>query len=139
MSKNISIQQDGVTKTYNNVSVINTGSPSGSRTDWVPEDETEVVEFTVTQNGTYDLSSYRAYGAFRVNVLVAGGADARITGTIPKFTGVVAGSAPEVTEELITAQPSIGRIIGIDDSDGLLKIASVGDDCTILLEEAQEG
>jgi hypothetical protein len=138
MSKNISLQQDGITKTYNNVSVINTGSPSGSRTDWVPEDETEVVEFTVTQNGTYDLADYGYYGAYRVNVLVPGGAGATIDGALPIGTGVPSADNPTVKAQYVVAPAGTGSIMGVDPTTGRRVILGV-DENGYLTRTEQEG
>lgn len=138
MSKNISLQKDGVAKTYNNVSLINTGSPSGSRTDWVPEDETEVVEFTVTQNGTYDLADYGYYGAYRVNVLVPGGSGATIDGALPIGTGVPSADNPTVEAQYVAAPPGIGRIMGVDPITGKRVIVGVDEDGYLTETEYEE-
>lgn len=128
MSKDVSIQQDGVAKTFNGVSVVNTPTIAGGRTDWVPEDGTEVVEFTVTSNGTYDLADYGYYGAYRVNVLVPGGAGAVIDGAVPITNGVPTIDNPTVESQYMEAGPSMGRIAGFDPETGRQMLIGVDED-----------
>lgn len=134
MSKSVSIQQDGTPATYGGVSVINTPTMAGGRTDWVPEDETEVAEFTVTANGTYDLSNYGYFGAYRVNVLVAGGAGAVIDGPVPIENGVPTIDNPTVESQYVDAGPSVGRIVGVDPETGRQVLIGVDDDGYIYIE-----
>lgn len=63
MGKNIIVQTDGVSHTYNGVEEIHTQDKDGNRTTWVPLDGTNLGVKTITQSGTYKASDdgYYAY------------------------------------------------------------------------------
>lgn len=68
MSKNISIQENGVAQTLNTISVVETkGSPSGS-VDWVPEDEVQLGDVTIKSNGEFQASEKGLYAFNKVVV-----------------------------------------------------------------------
>ena len=69
MGKNIIIQTDGVSHTYNGVEEIHTQDKDGNRTTWVPLDGTNLGVKTITQSGTYKASDdgYYAYSKVIVN------------------------------------------------------------------------
>jgi len=69
LGKNIIIQTDGVSHTYNGVEEIHTQDKDGNRTTWVPLDGTNLGVKTITQSGTYKASDdgYYAYSKVIVN------------------------------------------------------------------------
>ena len=66
MSKSIVIQQKGVDQEMT-VPKINTQELDGFQCSWVPEDETQLEELTVTENGDYTPSGY-GFSKVTVNV-----------------------------------------------------------------------
>ena len=72
MSKNIVIQEKGVAQTLNTISrVVTSGSRTGS-VDWVPQDECQLGETTIKQNGTYKASTKGLYAFSKVKVRASG-------------------------------------------------------------------
>lgn len=70
MSKTITIKQDGIAQTYNNINIIGTRNDTGSG-DWIPEDEAKTTFKKITQNGQYvakDRDDVAGYTAVFVNV-----------------------------------------------------------------------
>lgn len=70
MSKNIRIKVQGQIQQLNNVSEIEASSGNYGTNIWVPEDETELTDVTLTSNGTYRASDSGVYGWRRVTVNV---------------------------------------------------------------------
>jgi len=108
MSKNIIIQEGGNGKQFT-ASKLNTALVGGGSCNWVPEDETQLVSLSVSENGTYTASSEGHYGYSQVTVNVAGGA-----GGAPGGAG--------------------SSIIGTD-TDGDTVVSTVEDDGTITTEK----
>lgn len=63
MSKDISIQENGVAQTLNTISKVVTGS-----VDWVPEDEIQLGDVTIKKNGEYKASEKNLYAFDKVFV-----------------------------------------------------------------------
>lgn len=66
MSKSIVIQEKGIDQDLT-VSKINTPELDGGMCSWVPEDETQLEELTVTENGDYTPDGY-GFSKVTVNV-----------------------------------------------------------------------
>ena len=73
MSKNVVIQRNGVSETWEGIEVIRTQAYGGGTVEWVPEDERTGIAFQATENGTYLASDYGVYAFTSVTVLVEGG------------------------------------------------------------------
>lgn len=109
MSKNITIQEGGVARQFGGVPRIRTDEVGGGSCWWVPEDETELTNKTITENGTYDAADDGVYGWDTINVNVPGGA-----GGDPGGIGSsIVGTDPDDGEEYY---------IGVDDNGELEKI-----------------
>lgn len=80
MSKNILIKVQGETQYLNNVPEIETSSGNYNTHKWVPEDETELADVTLTSNGTHRASDSGVYGWRKVVVDVP----MELSGTTPK-------------------------------------------------------
>lgn len=68
MSKNVAIKEGQTAKSFSDVAKLKTNLVGGGTATWVPEDETQLVEKTITQNGEYLPSSDSAYGFSKVTV-----------------------------------------------------------------------
>lgn len=68
MAKNITIQEDGIDKTFNDIMRIRTNGEGDG--EWVPEDEVPTMIKTITKNGTYTASDDHVYGYSALNVKV---------------------------------------------------------------------
>ena len=103
MSKPVSIAVGKQSRSFSDVKVLytrNAGSDySGGFTRWVPEDEVELTNKTITENGTYYAEDDGVYGWDTINVSVASDP-----------------SAPGST------------VIGVDPTDGEEYMIEVGDD-----------
>lgn len=64
MSKNIVIQESGVDKALSSISKINTNLDGGGSADWVPQDEVNLGEITITTNDTTVKAKSQGYYAF---------------------------------------------------------------------------
>ena len=72
MSKNISIQENGVAQTLNTISrVVTSGSQRGS-VDWVPEDEVQLGDVIINSNGDFKASEKGLYAFNKVVVKSSG-------------------------------------------------------------------
>ena len=71
LAKSVKIKKDGETETYNTVKKIHTHDADGHSTTWVPNDETQLMTKTVTENGTYKASDDDVYAYDKVVVNVS--------------------------------------------------------------------
>ena len=62
MSKNITIQQDGVAVPITGAEELRTADSGGGSITWIPEDETALGTLTASGNGTYVASENGVYG-----------------------------------------------------------------------------
>lgn len=62
MSKNIIIKKNGVDTTFSNIAKIRVKTPDGNSKEWVPADECDLGQLSVTANGTYKASESGFYG-----------------------------------------------------------------------------
>lgn len=74
MSKDIIIEEGGVGRQFTGVTKLQTKQIEGGVCYWVPEDETELTNKTITENGTYRAADDGVYGWDTINVNVPGGA-----------------------------------------------------------------
>lgn len=72
MSKNISIQENGVSKTLNTISRVVTNGLRHGSVNWVPEDEVTLGIITISENGEYKASD-EGYYAFSETTVYASG------------------------------------------------------------------
>lgn len=79
MSKDITIQINGVANDFDGVEEIRTNQFGGGSITWVPEDETQLATLTVTKNGSYTAEDAGVYGFSTVIVNVPA-APSSITG-----------------------------------------------------------
>lgn len=68
MGKNIIIETDGTAHTYNGVKQIKTQNPQGSDDVWVPMEDAQTAEKTISKNGRYVASKEGYYGYSKVIV-----------------------------------------------------------------------
>lgn len=78
MSKTIIIDEAGLPKALT-VDALRTSKQGGGSEDWLPEDETNLVELDIGGSGTYRASDYGAYGisVARVTPKYGGGATSK--------------------------------------------------------------
>lgn len=81
MSKDITIQKVGVDQELDDVPEITTPQHNGGSCGWVPEDERQLTEKTVTENGEYAAADDGYYGYNRIIATV--GLQLPYTGTTP--------------------------------------------------------
>lgn len=79
MSKDIIIQKNGVDQELNGATKLVTSEYGGLQCTWVPEDERQHTEKTVTKNGEYAAEDDGFYAYSRVTVAI--GIDLPYTGT----------------------------------------------------------
>lgn len=79
MSKDITIQINGVANNFDGVEEVKTNQFGGGSITWVPEDETQLATLTVTKNGSYTAEDAGVYGFSTVIVNVPA-APSSITG-----------------------------------------------------------
>ncbi len=72
MAKDVVIQKDGTSHTYQNVKKIKVKAVDGGNTTWVPYDEVHIFPKTITANGTYKAADDEMYGYEYVDVNVSG-------------------------------------------------------------------
>lgn len=79
MSKGIVMQESGIAKQLT-VDALRTSKQGGGSEDWLPVDETNLVELDIGGSGTYRASDYGAYGiaVARVSPKVGGGATSKV-------------------------------------------------------------
>lgn len=76
MSKNVSIQVNGIPQSYNDVTQINTQSMPLGNAQWFPSDEVVLMDKQIVANGTYDAQEDDGvYGYGKVTVDVNGRGD----------------------------------------------------------------
>lgn len=68
MSKNITIQENGVAQTLNTISRVVTSGQRGGDVDWVPEDEVQLGNVTIKSNGEYTAKEKNLYAFDKVTV-----------------------------------------------------------------------
>jgi hypothetical protein len=69
MAKDITIQEDGIDKTFSDIMRVRTNGTDGTD-EWIPEDETHTILKTIRKNGTYLASEDGVYGYYALNVKV---------------------------------------------------------------------
>ena len=106
MSKNITIQEGGVTKQLT-VDKLKTNLVSSGTCLWVPEDEVQLTTKTITENGTYKAADDGYYGYSEVIVSGQGTA----TGTDGDGDEAVAYTDPGTGELVVDKVPSSIRVI----------------------------
>jgi len=79
MSKDIIIQKNGVEQALDGVAKITTSEYGGMSCTWVPEDERQLAEKIITQNGDYAAAADGVYAYSRVTAAV----ELPYTGTTP--------------------------------------------------------
>lgn len=79
MSKDIIIQKNGVERELDDVTKITTQGYGGYACTWVPEDERELTEKIITQNGDYAAADDGYYAYSRVTAAI----ELPYTGTTP--------------------------------------------------------
>jgi hypothetical protein len=79
MSKDIIIQKNGVEQELDGVTKITTPVYGGFSCVWVPEDERQLTEKIITQNGDYSAADDEVYAYSRVTASV----EFPFTGTTP--------------------------------------------------------
>lgn len=72
MAKNIIVETDGNSVSYNGVKKIQTHDVQGNNTIWIPMDETRLAQKTVKKNKTYIAANDGYYGYSQVKVKVGG-------------------------------------------------------------------
>lgn len=119
MSKDIIIEESGVAKNLNDVDRITTKLVSGNSANWIPEDETELAEISVTSNGQYVASGFGYYGFVKVNVSVAGGSGSEV---LPAIGGIDQIDVGTIDLDDVYVEPPVGgigsTIMGIDPTTG---------------------
>lgn len=70
MSKDIIIQKNGVDQELDGVTKISTPEYDGFACTWVPEDERQLTEKVVTENGEYSAAEDGFWGYSRVTAAV---------------------------------------------------------------------
>lgn len=70
MAKNVSMQQNGVASAMSAIDKLRTQVVGGGSCTWIPEDSTRQRGIVITQNGTYEASSYSAQSFSQVVVNV---------------------------------------------------------------------
>ena len=85
MSKDITIEVNGVAQALEGVEAIRTPAADSGTVDWLPETETVVQPLNITENGTYTPGE-GVYGFAPVSVSVPASS---VTGTINGVTYVV--------------------------------------------------
>lgn len=71
MSKDITIEEGGVARSFGAVKKLKTALQGGSSCLWVPEDEVKLTTKNITENGTYKAEDDDVYGWDTINVNVA--------------------------------------------------------------------
>jgi hypothetical protein len=112
LSKDIYIAENGVQRALNGVRKINTKLASGAA-NWIPEDETNTDQLTITENGEYVASASGLYGYSRVLVLVPGGGDAIVDGRTISVPAGGEGSSIEGTIDGVRVRITVvdGKLI----------------------------
>lgn len=72
MGKNITVETDGTSVSYNGVEKISTHDVQGNSTDWIPMEDTKLAKKTVKKNKTYKAENDGYYGYSQVKVKVGG-------------------------------------------------------------------
>lgn len=72
MSKNIVINNNGTTETWEAVDAIRMNAVGGGTVDYMPEDETTTGTITITANGEYEAADDSLYGYSTAIVNVPG-------------------------------------------------------------------
>lgn len=86
MSKNIVINNNGTTETWEAVDAIRVNAVGGGTVDYMPEDEIEFGIITINKNGMYEASDYGLYGYREVTVEVSGTVTGYIDGELYTVT-----------------------------------------------------
>lgn len=68
MSKDIVIQEGGVSKRFSDVGKIRTAQAAGGSADWIPESSARTGPKTITRNGNYRAALDGLYGFDSVTV-----------------------------------------------------------------------
>ena len=138
MSKDIIIKESGVAKSLNGVDRITTKLVNGSSANWIPEDETELAEISVTSNGQYVASGFGYYGFVKVNVNVAGGSGSEV---LPAIDGIDQINAGTIDLDNVYVEPHAGSIgstiMGIDPTTGEWTTMTIDGNGNLVQEKAK--
>lgn len=85
MSKNITIQKNGVAQSLFGVEEIKTNLYGTGTVEWVPEDEVTLQALSVTENGTYTPGE----GVFGFSIVTVNVSASQVIGTMNGKTYVV--------------------------------------------------
>lgn len=122
MSKNITIQEGGVARSFGSVDKLQTSLQGGGTCLWVPEDETKLTTKHVSKNGTYTAASDGHYGYSKVTVNVPGGSgSANSSGKPSTLDGgdIAPGGAGSA---IVGTDPETGneQVVGVDEQGNLV-------------------